>query len=219
MTAGHEAVKADLVDHLTDHIGAWVELVDAGGWPPAPALIAATDILPVDEDKPWPCILVATTGMTPARLPSAIGCGEFIGEYAVKVTVAVRTSKSKDEADAAVGRDRLLQALRWLLLTSPAAGTATTVLTAGWSEKTDPVAVDPKGRMVALSEVTFTARHTETVPDPAAYGTADAGVIELAVTDAAGSLFTEADPLYDGPVVYDTPGLEFDGAREWPPKP
>ncbi len=216
---GHEAVKADLVEHLTDHLGAWVAVVDVDGWPPAPELIAATDILPVDEDKPWPCLLVATTGMTPGRQPTAIAGDVFVGEYGCKITVAVRTSKSRDEADAAVGRDRLLQALRWLLLTSPAAGASTTVLTAGWSEATDPVAVDPKGRMVALATVTFTARHAETVPDLAGYGTADAGVIaELAVTDADGSLFTDVDPLYDGPVVYDTPGLEFDGAREWPPQ-
>ena len=214
---GHEAVKADIVEHLTDHLGAWVAVVDVDGWPPVPELIAATDILPVDEDKPWPCLLVATTGMTPGRQPTAIAGDVFVGEYAVKITVAVRTSKSRDEADAAVGRDRLLQALRWLLLTSPAAGDSTTVLTAGWSEATDPVAVDPKGRMVALATVTFTARHTETVPDLAGYGTADAGVIaELAVTDADGSLFTNAE--YDGYVAYDDTDTDYDGGTEWPPQ-
>lgn len=188
MTSGHEAVKADLVAHLSANIGDWVDVVAVDDWPPAPARVSATDILPVDEDKPWPCVMVASTSMTDPTRPSAIGDATFIGEYSVKITAAVRTSKSKDDADAAVGRDRLLLALRYLLITSPQAGDDTTVLVASLTEQTDPVAIDPKGRMVALGTISVNVRHVETIPDLAGYAPVDQIDLGLTVTDAQGML-------------------------------
>ena len=216
MTTGHEAVKADLVAHLSANIGDWVDVVAVDSWPPTPALVAATDILPVDEDKPWPCVLVSTTNMTAATRDAGIGYGTFIGEYSVRVTVAVRTPKSKDYDQAALGRDRLLAAVRYLLLSNPQAGDCA-VLTAGISEQTDAVAVDAKGRPVAVGTLSVTVRHTDTIPDPASYGTADAAIVELGVTDADGSLFT--NQRYDGEMVYDDAADAYDGGTEWPPKP
>jgi len=75
MTSGHEAVKADLVAHLSANIGDWVDVVAVDSWPPAPALVAATDILPVDEDKPWPCVLVSTTSMSTTTRDAGVGSG------------------------------------------------------------------------------------------------------------------------------------------------
>lgn len=212
---GHEAVKADLVDHLTTDLPAWVAVVAVDGWPAAPERIAAADILPVDEDKPWPVILVSTTTMTPKDQPTALGGDTHIGVYEVKITVAVRTSKSKDDADAAVGRDRLVQAVRWLLLTSPQAGTNTTVMPSTWSETVDPVAIDPKARMVALGTVTVSVRHIETVPDLASHGVADSADVVLSVTTADGTLYTDAE--YDDDTVYDATG-GYDTGTEYPPK-
>ncbi|MEN9508666.1 MAG: hypothetical protein RLZZ621_1229 [Gemmatimonadota bacterium] len=217
MTSGHEAVKADLVAHLSANIGDWVDVVAVDSWPPAPALVAATDILPVDEDKPWPCVLVSTTSMSTTTRAAGVGSGVFIGDYGVRVTVAVRTPKSKDFDQAAVGRDRLLAAVRYLLLSSPKAGDDCAVLTADFSEQTDPVAVDAKGRPVAVGTLTLTVRHTETIPDLAEYGTADAAIVELGVTDADGSLFTNQH--YDAESVYDDPADGYDGGTEWPAKP
>ena len=188
MTGGHEAVKADLVTHIGDNIAAWITVVAEDGWPVVPQLIAASDILPVDEDKPWPCVMVASTSMTDPTRTTSIGDGTFIGEYSVKITAAVRTSKSKDDADAAVGRDRLLLALRYLLITSPQAGDDTTVLVASLTEQTDPVAVDPKGRMVALGSISVNVRHVETIPDLDEYGTVDQIDLAVTVTDAQGML-------------------------------
>lgn len=217
MTGGHEAVKADLVEHIADNLAQWLTVVAVDDWPPTPQMIAAGDILPVDEDKPWPCVMVASTSMTDPTRPGSIGDGTFIGDYSVKITAAVRTPKSKDEADAAAGRDRLLLALRYLLVTSPQAGSDTTVLLSSLTEQTDPVAIDPKGRMVALGSISVDVRHVETIPDLASYGTADAAVVELGVTDADGSLFT--NQRYDGETVYDDPADGYDGGTEWPAKP
>jgi len=216
MTGGHEAVKADIVEHVSDNIAAWINVVAVSDWPPVPARIAATDILPVDEDKPWPCVMVASTSMTDPTRPSAIGDGTFIGDYSVKITAAVRTSKSKDDADAALGRDRLLLALRYLLVTSPQAGDDTTILVASLTEQTDPVAVDPKGRMVALGSISVNVRHVETIPDLDAYGEVDSADIHLAVTTADGTLYT--DTAYDDDTVYDSTG-GYDAGTEYPPKP
>lgn len=216
MTSGHEAVKADLVAHLSANIGDWVDVVAVDSWPPAPALVAATDILPVDEDKPWPCVMVASTSMTDPTRTTSIGDGTFIGEYSVKITAAVRTSKSKDDADAAVGRDRLLLALRYLLITSPQAGDDTTILVASLTEQTDPVAVDPKGRMVALGSISVNVRHVETIPDLASYGEADSADVVLSATTADGTLYTDAE--YDDDTVYDSTG-GYDTGTEYPPKP
>ena len=212
---GHEAVKAALVSHITDNIAAWITVVQDGSWPPVPAEIVASDILPVDEDKPWPCVLVTSTSMSDRRRTAALGDATFIGEYSVKITAAVRTSKSKDDADAAVGRDRLLLALRYLLITSPKAGD-TTVLTSTLTEQTDPVAVDPKGRMVALGSISVTVRHVESIPDLEAYGVADSADVTLSVTTADGTLYTDAE--YDDDTVYDADG-GYDSGTEYPPKP
>lgn len=214
---GHEAVKADIVDHISDNIAPWITVVAVSDWPPVPARISATDILPVDEDKPWPCVMVASTSMTDPTRTTSLGDGTFIGDYSVKITAAVRTSKSKNDADAALGRDRLLLALRYLLVTSPQAGDDTTVLVASLTEQTDPVAVDPKGRMVALGSISVNVRHIETVPDLASYGEADTADIHLAVTDADGSLYTNAE--YVGDVAYDDADTVYDGGTEFPPKP
>ena len=148
---------------------------------------------------------------------AGVGSGVFIGDYGVRVTVAVRTPKSKDFDQAAVGRDRLLAAVRYLLLSSPKAGDDCAVLTADFSEQTDPVAVDAKGRPVAVGTLTLTVRHTETIPDLAEYGTADSAIVELGVTDADGSLFTNQH--YDAESVYDDPADGYDGGTEWPAKP
>ena len=216
MSGGHEAVKADIVEHISDNIAAWIAVTSVADWPPVPALVSATDILPVDEDKPWPCVMVASTSMTDPTRTTSIGDGTFIGEYSVKITAAVRTSKSKDDADAAVGRDRLLLALRYLLITSPQAGENTTVLAASLTEQTDPVAVDPKGRMVALGSISVNVRHVETVPDLASYGEADSAEVHLAVTDADGTLYTNAE--YNSDVAYDDTNTDYEGGTEWPPK-
>jgi len=213
---GHEAVKADIVEHISDNLAAWITVVAVADWPPVPARISATDILPVDEDKPWPVVLVSTTGMTPKDQPTALGGDTHIGVYDVKITVAVRTSKSKDDADAAVGRDRLIQAVRWLLLTSPQAGTSTTVMPSTWSETVDPVAIDPKGRMVALGSISVNVRHVETIPDLASYGEADSADVVLSVATADGTLYTDAE--YDDDTVYDSTG-GYDTGTEYPPKP
>jgi len=213
---GHEAVKADLVSHITDNIAAWITVVQDGSWPPVPAEIVASDILPVDEDKPWPCVLVTSTSMSDHRRTAALGDATFIGEYSVKITAAVRTSKSKDDADAAAGRDRLLLALRYLLVTSPQAGDDTTILVASLTEQTDPVAVDPKGRMVALGSISVNVRHVETIPDLASYGEADSADVTLSVTTADGTLYTDAE--YDDDTVYDSTG-GYDSGTEYPPKP
>jgi hypothetical protein len=216
MTSGHEAVKSDLVAHLSANIGDWVDVVAVDSWPPVPALVAATDVLPVDEDKPWPCVLVSTTSMSTTTRDAGIGSGVFVGDYAVRVSVAVRTPKSKDYDQAALGRDRLLAAVRYLLLSSPKAGDCA-VLTADLSEQTDAVAVDAKGRPVAVGTLSLTVRATETIPDLAAYGTADAAIVDLGVTDADGSLFT--NQRYDGETAYDDPADGYDGGTEWPAKP
>lgn len=215
MSGGHEAVKADLVAHLSAGLSAWVTVTAVDSWPPVPARVSATDILPVDEDKPWPCVMVASTSMTDPTRTTSLGDGTFIGEYSVKITAAVRTSKSKDDADAAVGRDRLLLALRYLLITSPQAGDDTTVLVASLSEQTDPVAVDPKGRMVALGTITVPVRHIDTVPDLASYGVADSADVVVSATTADGTLYTDAE--YDDDTVYDSTG-GYDTGTEYPPK-
>ena len=212
---GHEAVKAALVSHITDNLAPWITVVEVDDWPPMPGRIAVTDILPVDEDKPWPCVMVASTSMGTQHRAGGMGDATFIGDYSVKITVAVRTAKSKDDADAAAGRDRLLLALRYLLLTSPQAATDTTVLPASLTEQTDPVAIDPKGRMVALGSISVNVRHVETIPDLASYGEADSADVVLSVTTADGTLYTDAE--YDDDTVYDSTG-GYDTGTEHPPK-
>lgn len=211
-----ETVKADLVAHIADNLPAWVTVTAVDDWPPAPALVAATDLLPVDEDKPWPCVLVAAESRDTAVRGGAIGDPLVAAEYRLRITAAVRTSKSKDVDDAVAGRDRLLLALRWLLLTSPAAGDDTTVLAAGMTETYEPAGLDPKSRPVSVGVLRCTARHVETIPDPAGV-TADNAGVTLAVTDADGTLYTDA-PAYDGHVVYDDTHAAYDGGTVWPPQ-
>lgn len=221
--AGHETVKALLVDHLTDHLAPWLEVVRAGDtWPLDPKLTAASDILPEGDDQ-WPCVLVSSTKMTrrTSKAADAVATSEFLGRYAVTVTVACRAVKERDPDSAATGRDRMLQAVRWLLLTAPGLDAASTCLfndaNQPMVEETDPVAVDAKGRPVALGRITFAVQHAETVPDPASVVT-DSASVSLSVTDADGTLYTEAPAYDDGLTVYDDTHTAYDGGVAWPPQ-
>lgn len=213
---GHEQVKAALVEHLSDNLPAWLTIVrDGATWPLDPKLVDASDILP-EGDDPWPCVLVSSTKMTRRFSAEATATGEFVGVYDVTVTVAVRGVKERDVDATAAGRDRLTDAVRYLLLASPGMGEQTRALTADLTTETDPVAVDAKGRPVGLGRVAFQVQHVETIPDPAAV-TADSADVELRVTHAAASLFTNAE--YNGDVAYDDADTVYDGGTEWPPKP
>lgn len=221
MSGGHEQVKDLLVEHLADDLGPWLTVVRGDDdWPLDPKMVAASDILPEGDDA-WPCVLVSSTRMVKRTSMSATPTpvGHHIARYTTTVTVACRAVKERDADSAAAGRDRLLLAVRWLLMTAPGLGSDATCLLSDLEEVTDPVAVDAKGRPVALGRATFVVQATETVPDLGAIEVVDAAVTDLAVTTADGSLFTHTTAGYDGPIVYDAPGVEFDGAREYPPKP
>ena len=215
MTAyGPEAVKADLVDHITDNIADWVAVTAVDSWPPAPAYVAATDLLPVDEDKPWPCVLIACTGQT-AHVND--GGSTQVVHYAVTVKAAVRSSTSKDVDGAAAGRDRLAQALWWLLIVHPEAATGTTVLAADMTMDLDPVGLDPKSRPVAVGVIKATVRRVETLPDLDSYGTADSALASVSVTDADGTLYSEGSgDLYDIGIYDDT--RDYEGGHTYLPK-
>lgn len=182
---GHETVKTNLVEHLSDYLPDWVDTVAVDDWPTAPGMIAATDILPIDEDKPWPVVMVSTTAMTQGRNPGPLGERIFVGNYDVKITVGVRTPKNRDPDDAAIGRDRLLQAVRWLLRDRPSLGDGASVLR-GFTETTDPVGIDTKGRLVALGTLNLVVRLTETAPvaPDSTDVTVDDTSIEIEASDA-----------------------------------
>lgn len=215
MSGGHEHVKAVLVDHLADNLPAWLTVIrDGDTWPLDPKLVAASDILP-DKDEQWPCVLVTSTSMNRRMAADTVATGEFIGRYDVTVTVGARGVKERDADEAAAGRDRLLLAVRNLFLASPGLDEDTTCLLSGLTEETGAVAVDVKGRPVAIGSVSLQVQYVETIPDLASV-TADSADVHLAVTDADGSLYTNAE--YVGDVTYDDAGTVYDGGTEWPPK-
>lgn len=180
MSGGHEAVKAAVVAHVAANVAAWVATTQEDSWPPAPSLVAATAVLPVDEDKPWPCVLVSSTA-TP-RI-SQVGDGTYLAEYTLNLRVGVRSDEMKNYDKAVEGRDRLLLAVRRLLLSSPRCAAGVVTLAASITETTDDVALDTKGRPVALGTLSVTVRQSETLPDPAAVDVLTADV-EVTAVDA-----------------------------------
>ncbi len=189
MSSGHEAVKDALVDHLATILPAWVQATAVDGWPATPALVAATEVLPVDEDKPWPCVLVSSTARPRIK---HTGGDTYLAEYTVEVKVGVRSHGSKDYDAATDGRDRLLQAVVWALMAHPKLADGVVALTADMSDTTDPVAIDTKGRPVALGVLSLTVRQAETLPDPGAVESVDVEVDVTAV--AAGQPLPEPVP-------------------------
>lgn len=190
MTGGHEQVKDLLVQHLADDLGPWLTVVRGDDdWPLDPKMVAASDILPEGDDG-WPCVLVSSTRMVKrtSLASTTTPVGGHVARYTVTITVACRAVKERDADSAAAGRDRLLLAVRWLLMTSPGLGPDATCLLSDLEEVTDPVAVDAKGRPVALGRATFTVQAVETVPDLAEYGTVDQIDLAVTVTDAQGML-------------------------------
>lgn len=188
MSGGHEQVKDLLVQHLADDLGPWLTVVRGDDdWPLDPKMVAASDILPEGDDA-WPCVLVSSTRMVKRTSVSATPTpvGAHVARYTVTVTTACRAVKERDADSAAAGRDRLLLAVRWLLMTAPGLGETATCLLSDLEEVTDPVAVDAKGRPVALGRATFTVQATETVPDLGAYGAADLATVVIDAVPADG---------------------------------
>lgn len=182
--SGHEAVKAAVVEHLTDLLPTWLAAVRPEGdtWPIDPKLIAASDILP-DKDEQWPCVLVASTVM---NRHLSDGAEQFVGDYDIQVSVAARANKERDADSAAVARDRLLAAVRWLVLSHPGPNDAMQILSGSITEETGAVGVDLKGRPAALGSISFTVRYAESIPTVAAdiAGTVTDTAIVVAAVDA-----------------------------------
>lgn len=194
MSGGHEAVKTALAGALGASLATWVAGVQVSGWPKAPGFIGITDV-PPDADKLWPCVLISSTAMVATQHVSAVGDGQFVGVYDVKVTVGVRAVKERDVESAIFGRDRLLLAVRRLLLHSPdlAGDGATVVLATSLTEATDQAAEDLKGRPTAFGEISLQIRHIETIPDPDAVAVTAVGT-EVTAYDATGVLAPEPPP-------------------------
>jgi hypothetical protein len=142
--------------------------------------VAATAVLPVDEDKPWPCILVSSTA-TP-QIKQA-GDGTYLADYTLNLRVGVRSDEMKGYDKAVIGRDRLLLAVRRLLMARPRCAEGVVALVPTITETTDDVALDTKGRPVALGTLSLTVRQAETLPDPGAVESISAEV-ELTAVDA-----------------------------------
>jgi hypothetical protein len=210
----YESVKAALVDHITDSVGDWLDLEKVDAWPADPALVGSFEILP-EGDEHWPCVAVTALRSTDEDVATGGPPGEYMSVYSVVVTVGCK-SAGNDVESATTGRDRLLQAVRNLLKADPAAAAGVRVLSDITGE-TDPAVADVKGRPAALGRLNVRVRATETIPDLAEYGTADAAIVDLGVTDADGSLFT--NQRYDGETAYDDPADGYDGGTEWPAKP
>lgn len=185
--SGHEAVKAALVEHLTALLPTWLAAVrDGDTWPPDPRLIAASDILP-DKDEQWPCVLVSSTSMTRAL---SDGAETLVGDYGVQVSVAARAKRERDVESAAVARDRMLAAVRWLVLSHPGVTAHMQVLGATLTEETDPVGLDLKGRPAAVGAASFTVRFAETIPTipDSIVGTVTDADVTVSAVDAATDL-------------------------------
>ncbi len=210
----YESVKAALVDHITDNVGDWLDLEKVDAWPADPALVGSFEILP-EGDEHWPCVAVTALRSVDEDTVTGGPPGEYMSVYSMVVTVGVK-SAGNDIESAVSGRDRLLQAVRNLLKAVPAAADGVRVLS-DISGETDAVVADVKGRPAALGRLNIRVRSTETIPDLATYGTADSAEVHLSVTDADGTLYTNAE--YVGDVVYDDESTVYDGGTEWPPKP
>lgn len=185
MSGGHEAVKTTMAAHLADRVPSYMPGVQVASWPPAPTYIAVTDMLP-EADRAWPCVLVSATAMVQPEYASAIGDNVFVGVYDVRLTVGVRATKERDVESAIYGRDRLMLAIRRLLLQEPDLdGDGVTIaLTRDLREETDPAANDPKTRPVAMGAVRLQVRHIEDVPDLAAVEV-DQASVDIEISDAA----------------------------------
>lgn len=178
MSAGHEAVKDAVTAHIATNIAAWLSTTQEAAWPPAPPYVAATAVLPVDEDKPWPCVMISSTGMP--RLTQT-GDGDYLAEYTLNIRVGVRSDEARNYDKAVDGRDRLLLAVRRLLMSSPRCASGVVALVPSITETTDDVALDTKGRPVALGILSLAVRQSETVPDPIAVESLSADVDVVAV--------------------------------------
>lgn len=214
---GHESVRGLLVAHLAEGLPAWLDVARGGDeWPPDPRHVAADDIWPEGDDK-WPAVLVPSTRMVKrtslsADVPAA---ALFAGRYEVSVAVGCRAVKERDSASASSGRDRLMQAVRWLLLTHPGLDASTSCHFAELSETTQPVALDAKGRPVALGRLVFTVMQTEPVPDLTGVPVVSA---DVEVDAAAADQPLHTDTGYDADLVY-SGGGDYDAGTVWPPKP
>lgn len=209
----YESVKAALVDHISDNVGAWLTLEKVASWPADPALVGSFEILP-EGDEHWPCVAVTALRSVDEDTLAGGPPGGYHSVYSVVVTVGCKSS-GNDIESAASGRDRLLQAVRNLLKANPSAADGVRVLSDITGE-TDPVVADVKGRPAALGRLNVRVRAVEEIPDLDEIGTVDTADVHLAVTVADGSLYTNAE--YVGDVAYDDADTVYDGGTEFPPK-
>ena len=116
-TVSYENVKAALVDHIDDNVGAWLALEKVSAWPADPALVGSFEILP-EGDEHWPCVAVTALKSVDADVATGGPPGVYMSVYDMVVTVGCKSAAS-DVESAASGRDRLLQAVRNLLKAVP----------------------------------------------------------------------------------------------------
>mgnify|MGYP000850317105 FL=1 len=209
----YESVKAALVDHIDDNVGAWLALEKVSAWPADPALVGSFEILP-EGDEHWPCVAVTALKSVDADVATGGPPGVYMSVYDMVVTVGCKSAAS-DVESAASGRDRLLQAVRNLLKAVPSPTSGVRVL-ADMTGEADPVVQDARGRPAALGRLNIKVRAVESIPDLEAYGVADSADVTLSVTTADGTLYT--DTSYDDDLVYDADG-GYDSGTEYPPKP
>lgn len=166
MMLGHEAVKAAVLDVLQTNVPDRLDAIRtalAVTSPVDPATYVAADSLTVATE--FPVVLVRSTSMGTLRAAGTVDPGSestWVGRYDVEVVVACDSATHGDYAAACADRDRLLLAVREVLLLTSGVGDIE-LLTANLAEDTGAAAETLRGAPLAAGSITLSALATETL--------------------------------------------------------
>lgn len=167
---GHEYVKELVRNHIVATMPGRLTVLRNGQqtpFPRDPQNVMIADQWPTLDSSFFPAILVRSTSMAPFRKDGAGLDAVYTNDYTVEIGVAVEYPDAAKPSMAAVGRDRLLLALRetlyWRRQLAPDAETILDRI----SEQTGIPQATLAGNPLSTGMVKFIVRVEEHLSDPA----------------------------------------------------
>lgn len=181
---GHELVRTAILDLLRAQVpGRLAVLRAARSLSPADApdpVVYALDERWPSKDT-WPAVCVPSTELRSLiREANDAGAETWTGTYAVNVAVGTRFDEHRATNEAALQRDRLLLAVREVLLLSPKPQAGVRIMPNSIAEEAGTPGEDIAARPHALGVVSFTVQTEETIAPAADPPTADTADVEVA---------------------------------------
>lgn len=164
---GHEVPRRLVVKLLQDNVPEALgrnNNVGRDNWPPAPRSVTVADSMPIREEM-YPAIIVQSTGSELVHSSQA-GSGEHMFRYAMRVQVLVTSHKAQGAETASVGRDRLLLAVRDVLMSGSLGDPDYAIVSGSFTETTGIAVETLQSKPVAVGSIEFDVNAIEisTIP-------------------------------------------------------